>query len=135
MQSSTHNKPITARIVGAVAAVIMGLILISTPASMAHADTATADSDQYVTVYQGDDRATFDRYEGDFRVCDNESDGNAVYVKFSATDEDGNKYYDNTDGCTSYDQTESNHAGVMYVCEEREFFWDPCKGVITYWNL
>jgi hypothetical protein len=135
MRSPTHNKPMTARILGAAAAVIISLILAGAPATMAQGDPGTTDSDRYATVYQGADRATFDRYEGDFKVCDNEADGRAVYVYFSATAEDGNYYYDNTDGCTSYDQTQSNHAGVMYVCEERKFIWDKCEGVITYWNL
>ena len=124
-----------ARTLGAAATVLTAAALTLGTPSMAHADPQAA-FDQYASTRQGSNRATFDRINGDFDVCDKEADGRAVYVYFSATAEDGNYYYDNTSGCTNYSGTKSDHAGIMYVCEERPVIWDPCSdGVVTYWKL
>jgi hypothetical protein len=137
MRSSSRNKPMTARRLAGAAAVIMTLILAGAPATMAQADSDTTDSyKRYATTKQGADRATFDRFYGDFEVCDNEKDGRAVYACFSATAEDGSYYYDDTKGaCTTFAGTKSGDAGIMYVCERKDNWWDLCSdGVVTFWK-
>jgi hypothetical protein len=107
------------------AAVITGLILAGGPAAIAQADPGTTGWERYVTTYQGKDRATFDRVEGDFKVCDNEKDGRRVYVYFS---NDPYLYYDTTSGgCTTFGGTWYPSSGAMYVCEEIAGWWDACS--------
>jgi hypothetical protein len=128
MRSSTHNQPKTARRLGAAAAVVMSLILAGGPAAMAHAAPGTTDLDRYVTAYQGNDRATYDREEGDFKVCDKERDGRSVYVYFTKT---YGYFYDAVEGCTTWPASSlPKHPGDMYVCEEIAGWWDRCSNAV-----
>ncbi|MFE7113630.1 hypothetical protein ACFU9W_47250 [Streptomyces sp. NPDC057600] len=91
---------------------------------------------RYGKTYQGSDRATWDRVDHDFNVCDQEKDGHPVYAYFTAGSEDGNYYYDRTGAggkCQHFSGTKSGNTrpGIMYVCEEVPG-WDPCSdGVAT----